>query len=94
MNPLRGALLEIFREELYESVKNLVGFALTWWDIVVNERPDEMLAWSLAPCACGAVRYWSLSRKSIGCPACGRRFFLVSGNSISSTTDGEPTDPH
>jgi hypothetical protein len=37
-----------------------------------------------APCACGAVRYWSLSRKSIGCPACGRRFFLVSRNSISA----------
>jgi hypothetical protein len=40
-----------------------------------------------APCACGAVRYWSLSRKSIGCPACGRRVFLVSRNSISATAD-------
>jgi hypothetical protein len=27
-------------------------------------------------CPCGAVRYWSLSRKSIGCPGCGRRFFI------------------
>jgi hypothetical protein len=37
------------------------------------------------PCPCGAVRYWSQTRKSIGCPGCGRRVFVVSRSSISET---------
>jgi ssDNA-binding Zn-finger/Zn-ribbon topoisomerase 1 len=29
--------------------------------------------------ACGGPRFWSYSRKSIGCPSCGRRFKLSFG---------------